>query len=64
LLLDLCNELNINTLFVGTEFASCHPNHPFENIAALNDYLATHHPEDTLILLKGSRGMKMEDVKI
>jgi UDP-N-acetylmuramoyl-tripeptide--D-alanyl-D-alanine ligase len=57
-----CRELNIPALFVGTNFAACHPEHAFENVDALNKYLAEHHPENSLILIKGSRGMRLENV--
>jgi UDP-N-acetylmuramoyl-tripeptide--D-alanyl-D-alanine ligase len=57
-----CRELNIPALFVGTEFSACCPEHAFENVDDLNSYLAEHRPENSLILVKGSRGMRLEGV--
>jgi len=59
-----CQELNISAFFVGTEFCACHPEHAFENIDDLNVFLAQHPIENKLILIKGSRGMKLENVHI
>lgn len=52
-----------NVLLVGKEFMKTTASyHTFENTDQLRDYLQNHKIENANILLKGSRGVKMEKV--
>ena len=59
-------SLNLTmVLLTGKEFSQCHaPSnfHVFENNALLINYIEEINPKGYLILLKGSRGMKLENV--
>jgi UDP-N-acetylmuramoyl-tripeptide--D-alanyl-D-alanine ligase len=50
-----------DVVLVGMEFKDIHNGYTwFENSAAAAAYIKTHQPSDSSILLKGSRGSKME----
>lgn len=50
-----------DVILVGKEFAGIHENYNwFENSAQAATYIAAHQPENSSILIKGSRGSKME----
>ena len=61
---NLCKEHGINTLFVGDCFKNLNINEmkAFSNVEELNDYLKTHPFENTMVLVKGSRGIHLENV--
>ena len=52
-----------DVFFVGENFLQLKRNNPFlffENVEMLNKYLAKNPPTGSLILVKGSRGIKLE----
>lgn len=50
-----------NVILVGKEFKDVHRNYAwFENSAQAADYIKAHMPQNSSILIKGSRGSKME----
>ena len=50
-----------DVILVGKEFKEAKDNYTwFENSANAADYIKQHHPENSSILIKGSRGSKME----
>ena len=61
---NLCNENGINTLFVGNCFKELDINdmYVFSNVDEVNAYLQEHPFRDTMILIKGSRGIHLEKV--
>ncbi len=63
-IVELTEKLHIPALFVGNEFCRCGGATTFETVDALNSHLAENKPQSTLILIKGSRGVHLENVKI
>src|SRR5690606_29681616 len=62
-ILNLAESLNFNTIFtVGSNFKKCKSNvaKQFESTLKLHDYLKEIPIKKSLILLKGSRGMRLE----
>lgn len=59
-----CEALGIETIFVGREFCKHHPSLCFDNVEALNDYLQKNPISKKLILVKGSRGVHLEKIRI
>lgn len=50
-------------ILVGKEFKDLHKDFLwFENSIAAGEYVRTHLPENSSILIKGSRGSKMEEM--
>jgi UDP-N-acetylmuramoyl-tripeptide--D-alanyl-D-alanine ligase len=66
-IIDLIKEKNLtNTIFVGNEFMKLNENLNFKFFATTqecSDYLKTLSINDTTILIKGSRSMKMETLQ-
>lgn len=62
----LAKEKNIETYFTGKDFYANRTNdshlHFFENFDALREYVATQSFNNSIILIKGSRGMALERV--
>lgn len=62
-IVDLTQELKLEGIFVGPIFGECLTdsklNH-FAHTAEAKDWLRTHKPASGLVLLKGSRGIKLE----
>lgn len=56
------SELGVEAIFVGTEFKAIEiENHlSFSNTSELLDYLTNNPVSDSLVLVKGSRGIKLE----
>ena len=63
-IVELTEKLHIPALFVGNEFCRCGEATTFETVDALNAHLAENKPQSTLILIKGSRGVHLENVRI
>ena len=63
-IVELTEKLHIPALFVGNEFCRCGGATTFETVDALNSHLAENKPQSTLILIKGSRGVHLENVRI
>ena len=63
-IVELTEKLHIPALFVGNEFCRCGGATAFETVDALNSHLAENKPQSTLILIKGSRGVHLENVRI
>lgn len=61
-IIDLANEKNIHTLYVGPLFGKLTNENHFESTALLIDHLERTKINDALILLKGSRGIGLEKV--
>lgn len=59
-IMKLCETLQLDAIFVGSEFGKQHPDHWFADVAALNEELAAHPIEDTLVLVKGSNGIHLD----
>ncbi|MCB0400887.1 MAG: UDP-N-acetylmuramoyl-tripeptide--D-alanyl-D-alanine ligase, partial [Flavobacteriales bacterium] len=62
---DKAKELHLNTYFVGSEFAQLEQKHDFQyfkNAQELIDHLTQHELPDAAILIKGSRGIRLEQV--
>lgn len=61
-IINLCEKLKIPTFFVGKEFCQ-HGIFPcFNGVDDLNSYLHQHAIRDTLLLIKGSRGVHLEKI--
>jgi UDP-N-acetylmuramoyl-tripeptide--D-alanyl-D-alanine ligase len=63
-IIDFCKTENLKAIFIGTNFRTLKNKHfPFfTNVQDCNEYLQEHKVENTLILLKGSRGVRLEEV--
>lgn len=63
-IIDLLSELNINAYLVGPEFSKVEQSSfkTFENADQLSQFIENGKIEDTLLLIKGSRGIKLETV--
>ena len=60
----LLHELKISALLVGPEFAKCNSNYPvFKSSIELKEYLVKNPLNNYSILIKGSRGIKLESIK-
>lgn len=62
----ICEELGIDGYFVGAEFAKQNPpkDRSFANVNELNEYLAKNPITKGVVLVKGSRGIHLENVKL
>lgn len=60
----LVNESKITTYFIGKDFYANKVNHSylkfFENFEILSEFLKNNPPTNSLLLIKGSRGMALE----
>ena len=64
-IVNLVKTLGLDAILVGEEFMKAAPEVPvrrFANAAAAVEALKAAHPKDLLILVKGSRGVKLEEV--
>ncbi|MES2688994.1 MAG: UDP-N-acetylmuramoyl-tripeptide--D-alanyl-D-alanine ligase [Bacteroidota bacterium] len=62
-MVELCESLDLkNVVLVGEEFVSTRPNgfNRFATTAEAASFLASHIPDQAVIFIKGSRGMKLE----
>lgn len=63
LIIDLVHQLNFkNVIFVGKDFSACkkYEYQFFESTELAKEFLSSNKIENNLILIKGSRGMKLE----
>jgi UDP-N-acetylmuramyl pentapeptide synthase len=58
---DLVNRLKLDARFVGKEFAKATPD-ALSSAAELNEHITAAPVNGRLILVKGSRGIKLETV--
>lgn len=65
-IINLCRQLEINAYFIGDEFSKAGDgaNNIFPDTAAINLYLNSHPLENSLVLVKGSRGIHLEELNI
>lgn len=63
-IIDLCANLKILTFFIGDEFCFHKPEYCFKDISSLNQFLKENKIENRLLLIKGSRGIHLEEVKL
>lgn len=63
-IIDLCKSLHIETLFVGTHFMQLMSDnaHFFPSTKELNEYLLKYPIENKMVLIKGSRGVHLENL--
>jgi UDP-N-acetylmuramoyl-tripeptide--D-alanyl-D-alanine ligase len=63
-IIDLCQTQQLETIFIGTNFFTLRNDHSqfFLNVHSCNDYLKKTNIENRCILLKGSRGVHLEDI--
>jgi UDP-N-acetylmuramoyl-tripeptide--D-alanyl-D-alanine ligase len=66
-ILELCEELNFNAVvLIGDAFckavAKSNKVHLFQNKADARQFISEHARENLSVLIKGSRGMKMEEL--
>ena len=64
-IIHLVQQLGLDALFVGKEFMQASPDVPvrrFADVGAALEILKAHPPNGQLILVKGSRGVKLEEV--
>ena len=63
-IINLLDKLNINAILVGEEFSKINQSifKTFNNSEETEKFLKKEKIEDTLILIKGSRGIKLENV--
>lgn len=59
-IIQLCQELHIDAIYVGAEFGAHHPEHRFADVTALNAYLQEHPIENAMILIKGSNSIHLD----
>ena len=58
----LAENLQIETYFVGQEFAKVASRNVFENVEEANDYFTAHPLENAMILVKGSNSMRLNSL--
>ena len=61
-IVDLCQELGIEALFVGAEFSAVAPQSSFPDVETANSYLKTHPMEQSLVLVKGSNSIRLGEL--
>ena len=59
-IIQLCKTLQLDALFVGSEFAAHQPTHSYHDVEELNEALKTQPLTDSLILVKGSNSMHLD----
>ncbi|MGC6489908.1 MAG: UDP-N-acetylmuramoyl-tripeptide--D-alanyl-D-alanine ligase [Flavobacteriales bacterium] len=63
-IVDLLSEINSKVILVGKEFSKCsHQYTHFMTIEACKNWLKNLNISDSLILLKGSRGIRLEELQ-
>lgn len=61
-IIDLCKEKSLDGIFVGKEYMNSDAPKAFISSEELKEYLQKQPIEDHLILIKGSRGIKLETI--
>lgn len=56
----LCDEFDLDVIFVGPEFSALKPSHCFDNVEELNLFLQKNPITDSMILVKGSNGIHLD----
>ena len=66
LIIDFCESENLKAIFIGDHFFTLKNNRSlfFMNVEDCNNYLKNDKIETTLILIKGSRGIHLEELRI
>lgn len=59
-IIQLCDTLHLDALFVGSEFAAHQPEHSYRDVEELNEALKAQPITDSLILVKGSNSMHLD----
>ena len=58
---DLADELGLEGVLIGSTFGACHTRFTkLESTEKAKEYFAKNKPADQTILIKGSRGMRLE----
>jgi UDP-N-acetylmuramoyl-tripeptide--D-alanyl-D-alanine ligase len=60
-IIKICNELKLEVLFVGEEFSKL-SNKAFKKLVDIKSYIKKNPIKNKNILLKGSRGVKLEEL--
>ncbi|MDR2868094.1 MAG: UDP-N-acetylmuramoyl-tripeptide--D-alanyl-D-alanine ligase [Bacteroidales bacterium] len=58
----LCKKLGIEAYFIGHEFKNCTNYNSFTTVSEFKEYLKMNTLTQALILVKGSRGMQLENI--
>ncbi len=63
-IIDLCTKLNIKTFFVGSQFIKLMTEKAyfFPSTKELNEYILKNPIEESMVLIKGSRGVHLENL--
>jgi UDP-N-acetylmuramoyl-tripeptide--D-alanyl-D-alanine ligase len=63
-IIDLCKTEDLKAIFIGTNFMALKNEHFlfFSDVQNCNAYLKTYKIENSLILMKGSRGIRLEEI--
>jgi UDP-N-acetylmuramoyl-tripeptide--D-alanyl-D-alanine ligase len=63
-IIDFCKSKHLKTIFIGSNFCALqNKDFPFFlNVCDCNEYLKEHKIDNSLILVKGSRGVRLEEV--
>lgn len=59
-IIQLCEEMHLKAIFVGSEFSAHHPEQFYPDAEALNEALKAQPVSDSLILVKGSNSMHLD----
>lgn len=59
-IIQLCKELKINAIYVGSEFCAQQPECCYPDVEALNQELAAHPITEAMILVKGSNSIHLD----
>jgi UDP-N-acetylmuramoyl-tripeptide--D-alanyl-D-alanine ligase len=65
-IIDFCKLKNLDTIFIGEHFFTLKNNrfHFFKNVDEYNTYLKNNKIQNKFILLKGSRGIHLEEITL
>lgn len=59
-IIQLCEEMHLEAIFVGSEFSAHHPEQCYPDAEALNEALKAQPVSNSLILVKGSNSMHLD----
>lgn len=63
-IIELCRQSGIQTYYVGKNFADLLPDRAFPTVNKLNDFLSQHPIHNSLILIKGSHDIHLEQLSL
>ncbi len=63
-IVEFCKKRSISAYFVGENFHKLHPQSSFKDVDALNAFLLEHPITESLVLVKGSRGIHLEKLSL